>query len=98
MNVLSPVDSFCASFELVKGAGVEFSDPDDHPARGPEMEIESVDLLERSVDAHAAFYNFCRTETEIPNFRRENLFQSGSRDYKYRERICCSRRAQRIIL
>lgn len=62
------------------------------------MEIESVDLLQRSGHAHAAVYDLRLAETEIPNFRCENLFQSGSRNYENAERIRCSRSAQIIIL
>jgi len=82
----------------MKRAGVEFGDSDNDPARRPEMEIESIDLLDRSGHAHAAFYQLGRAETEIPNLGCENLFQSGSRNYENAERILCSRSAQRIIL
>lgn len=82
----------------MKGAGVEFGDSDNHSARRSQMEIESIYLFERSVHAHATFHDRGRAETEIPNFRRENLFQSGSRNYEHAERIRCPRSAQRIIL
>ena len=97
-KVLAPVYSLCSSLQLVKRAGVEFGDSDNHPARRSQMEIESIDLLERSAHAHATFHDLGRAETEIPNFRCENLFQSGSRNYENAERIRCSRSAQRIIL
>jgi hypothetical protein len=97
-NVFTPVYPLCASLQLVKGAGVEFGHSDNYPASRPQMEIERVDLLERSGYAHSTFYHLGRGETETPNFRCENLFQSGSGNYENAERICCSRWVQRIIL
>ena len=98
MKVLAPVHSLGASLQLVKRAGMEFGNSDNHATRCPEMKIQGVDLLERSGHAHATFYDFGRTESEIPNFRCENLFQSGGRNHENAERIRCSRSAQRIIL
>jgi hypothetical protein len=97
-KVTVPVHTLCASLQLMKRAGVKFGDSDNYPTRCSQMEIERINLGERSRNTHATLYDLGRAETEIPNFRCENLFQSRSRNYENAERVCCSRSAQRIIL
>ena len=82
----------------MKSAGVEFSDSDNYAARRSQMEIESIDLFERSAHARPTFHDLEGAETEIPNFGCENLFQSRSRNYENAERIRFARPAQKTIL
>jgi hypothetical protein len=61
-EVLTPPDSPSASLQLVKGAGVEFSQSDYDPARRSEMEVELVDLLERCRETYSSCDCFAAAE------------------------------------
>jgi len=61
-DVLTPPDSPGAPLQLVKRAGVEFSQSDYDATSRSEMQIESVDLLERCREADTAFGYFGAAE------------------------------------